>query len=277
MKDSFTVERHEGILNATKANGRIVGNAASITTIAEVEGIENPATPELNEAEELNLRSFPYRVNQWEDIDTAKTDDMHNIDTYNAPHMNLSKATEPQDAVWAEPTVPDVQEDKHAAEWELIETGNQVDTTQDNMNIQSSTTSLNVEFGRKVDLIQDGMNMQSSTAALNPGNQTVIQNSNLPSEQSETSQTLSQIDIMYGFVKEQILAEKMKKEKSRLVTESVSTLSIEKDASSQPKSICLPTDLVKNSNVGENHEAENATWKVKERLVKTTIEKKSNS
>ena len=207
----------------------------------------------MNEADDLNLRTSPFshQVYQWENINSVNTNGLHNADTTDAVHANLSKETEPEDAVWTDPTFADGQtEEEHTAE--DVATGNQLDQTQESLNTQSPTT------------------------ALNPENLTAIQNSNLQSEQTKTSQStqMSQIDIMYVFVKEQILAEKRKK--VQLQTESVSAISVENDVLTRPKSTCLLTELVKSANIGEVQETENASWKVKERLVKTTIEKKSN-
>ena len=171
VKDYFTVKRHKGILNATKKNGRILGNAASITTIADVESLKTVSN--FNEADDLNLSPFSHQVYQWEDINSVRTNGRDNTDTTDAVHVNLSKETEPEDAVWTDPTFADGQkEEEHAAE--DVETGNQVDQTQESLNTQSPTT------------------------ALNPENLTAIQNSNLPSEQTKTSQStqISKIDIM---------------------------------------------------------------------------------
>ena len=157
VKDYFTVKRHKGILNATKKNGRILGNAASITTIADVESLKTVSN--FNEADDLNLSPFSHQVYQWEDINSVRTNGRDNTDTTDAVHVNLSKETEPEDAVWTDPTFADGQkEEEHAAE--DVETGNQVDQTQESLNTQSPTT------------------------ALNPENLTAIQNSNLPSEQT---------------------------------------------------------------------------------------------
>lgn len=249
VKDSFTVKRHEGILNAEKKNGRIIGNAASITTIADIKKFETGS--EISETEDLNTSESPvsHQVHQWENINSGKKDGKDNADTANSLCDIFIKETEPEDSVWTEPTIADCQKEEHAAE--IFESSIQVDQAKDNLNKQSQTTE-------------------------KPENQTAIQNSNSLTGQTKSSQSpKSRIDIMYGFVKEQILAEKMKREESQLVTESVSAMTVEKDLMSQPKS--LSTDLVTNANIGEERETEIATWKVKERLVKTTIEKKSNS